>query len=447
MKQVHVDFSNIQGVIKPLHGVNNGPESWMFTYDTSRWICNASVPYSRLHDTEGPYGAGHFVDVPCIFKDFDADVDDPASYSFKHTDRYLTSIKKAGEDIIYRLGVSAENGGWRDCPINIMPPKDYIKWAKICANIIRHYNEGWANGFHMNIQYWEIWNEPENPAMWTGTQEEFNHFYVVTSRYLKKEFPHLKIGGCGSMGFYPVTRADKPEFCEEPYATLMDKIRSFLQSVKDGGAPLDFFSWHLFSGDPEEFRLHAQTAKCLLKEYGFSETESILDAWNHEKLSCIPSLEGATTAAATLCVMQEAQVDIANYYDTHFSSPYNGLFGAKADLARFRRKTYYAIYAFGKLYRMGSWARTTCDSGVYACAAVKNGDASVMIVNCSDEDTEVQANIQGLLGGNVLVTSCLLDQEYNLEPVKQELAQGKCFALFNHLKAHSFVQLNFKTHP
>ena len=28
-------------------------------------------------------------------------------------------------------------------------------------NVIKHYNSGWANGYHYNIKYWEIWNEPD----------------------------------------------------------------------------------------------------------------------------------------------------------------------------------------------------------------------------------------------------------------------------------------------
>ncbi|MBI4578450.1 MAG: hypothetical protein HY718_02035 [Planctomycetes bacterium] len=49
--------------------------------------------------------------------------------------------------------------------------KDFAKWAKICVNIIRHYNEGWADGFHYNIRYWEIWNEPNvGNSMRSGTR-------------------------------------------------------------------------------------------------------------------------------------------------------------------------------------------------------------------------------------------------------------------------------------
>jgi hypothetical protein len=28
--------------------------------------------------------------------------------------------------------------------------------------VIRHYTEGWANGFKMKVTYWEIRNEPNS---------------------------------------------------------------------------------------------------------------------------------------------------------------------------------------------------------------------------------------------------------------------------------------------
>ena len=71
----------------------------------------------------------------------------------------------------------------------------------VCEHIIRHYNEGWANGFKLGIEYWEIWNEPDgkkpngDQPNWSGTPEEFYEMYSVTAAHLKKRFPKLKIGG------------------------------------------------------------------------------------------------------------------------------------------------------------------------------------------------------------------------------------------------------------
>lgn len=163
--------------------------------NTSQYFKEAGIPYSRLHDTEYPYGSGHFVDVPCIFKDFDRDPADPSSYDFALTDLYIQAICDCGTQVFYRLGVSIEHAPLKR---NVYAPKDAQKWARICEGIIRHYNEGWANGFHYNIQYWEIWNEPEGEgtwrkAMWVGSNEEYFNLYATTAKHLKSCFPYIKV--------------------------------------------------------------------------------------------------------------------------------------------------------------------------------------------------------------------------------------------------------------
>ena len=168
MNRVTIDWNVSVGKIRPLHGVNSGPRTYSFAHDTSEYFREAGIPFSRLHDTEYPYGSGHFVDIPCIFKNFDADPCDPASYDFAMTDMYIKAIVDVGTQVFYRLGVSIEHAPVKR---NIYPPKDFEKWAVICEHIIRHYNEGWANGLHLGIEYWEIWNEPElgGHQCWTGT--------------------------------------------------------------------------------------------------------------------------------------------------------------------------------------------------------------------------------------------------------------------------------------
>ena len=69
MAGVKFNFNERQSV-RPLHGVNLGPMTKVFTYDARPLFREAGFPYARLHDVEYPYGSGEFVDVPCIFKDF-----------------------------------------------------------------------------------------------------------------------------------------------------------------------------------------------------------------------------------------------------------------------------------------------------------------------------------------------------------------------------------------
>ena len=181
--------------IKPLNGVNNGPVPARAYQSNSNFkpYKAARIPSARLHDAVfcPSYGGPHVADISGIFPDFDKDENDPASYDFIYTDRLLDTIRKAGTEVFYRLGQSIEHGVKK---YHNGPPKDYAKWARICEHVIRHYNEGWADGFRWNIRHWEIWNEasnnsPSNPTCWGGTTEQFYDFYEVVARHLKKCFP------------------------------------------------------------------------------------------------------------------------------------------------------------------------------------------------------------------------------------------------------------------
>ena len=226
MKNIKVDFSKNVKPMKPLHGVNNGPVrgAGMSTDNTAEFV-ELGVPYARLHDAQYPFGMGCFVDIHCIFRNFDADPTDPASYDFDMTDLYLQKIFEAGANVIYRLGESIEHLPKK---YYVHPPKDYVKWAQICEGIIRHYTEGWANGFTYPIEYWEIWNEPDNPGrMWTGTDEEYFELYYVASNHLKKRFPHLKIGGYSACGFYEITKRMKWHNTQH----CMDFVEGFFEYI------------------------------------------------------------------------------------------------------------------------------------------------------------------------------------------------------------------------
>ena len=445
-----VDFGNIVGTIKPLHGVNNGPFTSGFLYDTSECFTRARIPFARLHDTQYPFGGGEFIDVSAIFKNFDRDPDDPAAYDFTCTDRYLEGIRSCGTDIIYRLGVSIENaaGGSKTIPpMHIEPPKDYLKWAKICEHLIMHYNEGWADGFYMDIRYWEIWNEPESSAMWTGSFEEFIDFYIKAAKHLKNRFPKLKFGGYGSIGFYPLTRKEKP-FDSETYTSLIVKIERFLRAVKENNAPLDFFSWHLYSADIVEFELYQKEARRLLDRYGFTHAESILDEWNMTDPVKIAGLCGAAYTGAVLCTLQEGSVDIANYYDARITTWYNGLFkpngkqsGRNFDIL----KTFYTFCAFGELYRLGSSVQVSHDDGIYACAA-KNGDeGAILLVNYSDAVCEIETNVLGVEDKKREITTYLLDETHDLERIKSENICGTDFMLYNTLKPYHVLLIKMES--
>ena len=143
------------------------------------------------------------------------------------------------------------------------PPKDFAKWTNICIHIIRHYNEGWANGHHYNIKHWEIWNEPEenNIGMWVGTQQQYFELYETAAKGIKAHDPSLKVGGS-------VVWMGSPLF------------RPFLAYCRDRKLPLDFVSWHSYPDKPQGLAGDAVTARRVFDQYGFKSTESRLTEWH-----------------------------------------------------------------------------------------------------------------------------------------------------------------------
>ncbi len=113
--------------------------------------------------------------------------------SARNCDRMPSGSKTACDaEPVYRLGESIEHTSVKR---HVHPPADMEKWAAVCLGIIRPYLEGWANGFHHNIRYWEMWNEPENrPTMWSGTDDDYLRLYRTAATAIKKQFPSLQVG-------------------------------------------------------------------------------------------------------------------------------------------------------------------------------------------------------------------------------------------------------------
>ena len=375
------DPKKITGAFKPMNAVNNGPiKSSRGRGNMELWKA-AAIPYVRNHDASFTYGVGHTVDVHLIFTDFSKDPDDPASYDFTLTDRYLNTILEGGSKIFYRLGSKIEH----ECKkYGTVVPPDFKKWAVICEHIIRHYNEGWADGFKMNIEYWEIWNEPDLPKLpdgssctWQGTPEQFFEFYTVAATHLKKCFPKLKIGG-PSLG------------------TNLRWMQNFLTYLTAGKkrVPLDFFSWHKYSKNPIRVKADIFQVRQLLDAAGYTQTESILNEWNYLRgwsgepfsytIRSIIGLKGAAYAAAVMCIGQQTPLDMLMYYDARPCS-FNGLFG----YYNFEPlKTYYVYSAWAKLAEMGKQIAvdTREKNGIFAVGATDGSKTGILISRFFEED-------------------------------------------------------------
>ena len=106
--QFTFDFEKKVGKIRAMHAVGQPPMLGA-SESMCHYLTEASIPYSRLHDVGGVYGGNRFVDIHNIFRDFDADENDPASYDFAFTDILIAGLMKANCPPIFRLGETIEN--------------------------------------------------------------------------------------------------------------------------------------------------------------------------------------------------------------------------------------------------------------------------------------------------------------------------------------------------
>ena len=404
MARLTADFTKPTGrKVRPLHGMNSGPMTKVFTYDAREWFKDAGFPYARFHDVEYPYGSGEFVDIHCLFKDFDKDENDPANYNFGLTDLYVGYCMEVGSEPLYRLGESIEHAPVK---LHIFPPKDYEKWARICEHIIAHYTEGWADGFRYPIKYWEIWNEADGGSrnMWQGTPEEFYEFYAVTARCLKKRFPNLKIGG----GAF--TRA---------YNEFTEGFLRYISSQKEY-VPLDFYSWHRYFAKMEKLTDEARKAREMLVRYGYPDAISILDEWNYmedwanqpESYRVMKDHRGAAFNAAVLAALQtKTDVAIACQFEADVVKEFCDVFNVKdmrignhgkAELEP--TKSYYAFKSFNELYKLkNEVVPETDDETIYALGAVSDDGSSfgLLIANYGTDEKTLDLALSGVKRASV----------------------------------------------
>ncbi len=452
MDTITVNFSNVTGKVKPLHATNNGPVHKFHTTNQSasnlQSFIDAGIPYCRTHDAAfyATYGGEHTVDVNNIFTDWNADPYAPESYDFVLTDEYLKCIAACGAKIFYRLGSKIEH--WVK-KYNTAVPKDFKKWAIVCEHIIRHYTEGWSNGFFYEGTYWEIWNEPDldaddstNKRNWQGTTKQFIELFNVTYKHLKSCFPTLKIGGPAVAWFGHLVRGSgDPEIEGRVWADV------FLERLEQKP---DFFSWHIYGHTIEKVRDSIRTARKLMDEHGCGfEVESILnewnyvrdwtgDAWDHSKLTW-RTIKGAAFVAAVMEMSQYEPLDMLMYYDAR-PGAMNCLFDP--EIVDLHRKGYYAFWMFNQLYRQGKAVevkRTTSD--VWAVAA-KGEEHNVMLTyfndNANAPSKEVKVEFNNVKNENgVKLEYYLLDENNDAKLVREEKFTSTNFAAYVNMTLYS----------
>ena len=183
-------------------------------------------------------------------------------FSKKHIDS-ARRAQQAGLDVMLTVvGVTGDEHR-KDSKDELKRPSDTVKWAE---QLVQNAREMIKAG--INIRYIEIWNEPDMPLEWDGTEEQFAEFFAICGVALREEFGHsIKIGGPGMASGI----GEKQQYFEK-----------ILDACKRHSFSPDFLSWHLygsFASDNEYFRI-PQTMQSMAQSRGLATPDVVLSEWN-----------------------------------------------------------------------------------------------------------------------------------------------------------------------
>ena len=156
------------------------------------------------------------------------------TYNWTNFDKYLDAIAAANMRPLMELDFMpkdlAKNGDSRDAP------KDLNVWKQFMQALVQHCVDKFGAD-DVGKWYWEVWNEPDYPGFWNGSDKnealsqkltEYYSLYDATVDGATAVLPNILIGG--------------------PATTEPTKIAAFLQHCKSANKRVTFASAHYYPG-------------------------------------------------------------------------------------------------------------------------------------------------------------------------------------------------------
>jgi hypothetical protein len=211
----------------------------------------------------------------------------------------------------------------------------------------------------------------------------------------------------------------------------------------------------------------AVEARRLLDEYGYTETETILNEWNYVKnwqpaedmlysYRVIPSLKGSAFVASSMLACQASPLDHLMYYDARVNTGWNGLFDY---LSQTPLKPYWAIWDFSRLYLLKNAVSAVSDDNAVKTAAAISDDgkeAAILLsyykdhksmdgTACDEETTTLRLDWTGFAAEEgVTVTYRFLDKDSDNEVRTEEVFFGEKGAHIFPLPLYTTILVTLK---
>ncbi len=190
---------------------------------------------AQLQQCHKELGAGH-VRFHAILSDQMGTLicqDEEYLYSFFNADKIMDFLLSIGMKPFVELSfmpatLSSGNQIVFHYQANVTPPRDYGDWATLIHKLVGHWVERYG-AREVSQWFFEVWNEPNLQAFWTGTQADYFNLYRHTADPIKSVDGALRVGG--------------------PATAQSAWVPEFLEFCEKEKLPADFISTHYYPTD------------------------------------------------------------------------------------------------------------------------------------------------------------------------------------------------------
>lgn len=185
---------------------------------------------SQLQRAQGELGFQHVRFHGLLSDDFGIVVQNNKKllYSFFNCDQVFDFLLSIGMRPFVELSfmptpLASRNKTVFNYKANISPPRDYKQWSRLIDRVVSHCAERYGKG-EVSEWFFEVWNEPNLSAFWSGNQRDYFRLYRNTAEAIKKIDGSFKVGG--------------------PATAKSQWIEDFVDFCERNGVPADFISTH-----------------------------------------------------------------------------------------------------------------------------------------------------------------------------------------------------------
>jgi xylan 1,4-beta-xylosidase len=263
---------------------------------------------------------------------------------------------------------------------NVTPPRDYGQWATLVESLVRHWVDRYG-AKEVRQWFFEVWNEPNLKAFWTGTRKDYFKLYRHTARAIKGVDAALKVGG-------PATARD-------------EWIAEFVDFCDRQDLPADFISTHHYPTDAlvtpgtDTERQLASSRRSVMRQWAQDTKQRArgrpvyYTEWNASSNPRDPRHDQPYAAAFVAKTALEAS-GVADGYsfwtftdlfeENYFPSvPFHGGFGLLTvqGIAKPTFRAFQLLHALGDERLMTDGLHQTVD----ACVSRKKRDVTILMTN------------------------------------------------------------------